>query len=377
LLNVKGPELGPEDRLSHLPPGAGANPSAEPAAPCASPPKEPPAAGAVPQAGHRFRPSGKSAAMRTAQRLIRLVAPFDASVLILGESGTGKEMVARHIHELSGRTAHPFVPVNCGAIPAELLESELFGHEKGAFTGALSTRVGRFEFAEGGTLFLDEIGDMSLQMQVKLLRVLQERSFERVGSNRTLHCNVRIIAATHRNLEAAISEGCFREDLYYRLNVFPLQLPPLRERLEDLPTLIEHLVGRLARVGAARIRFENDALQCLARCAWPGNVRELANLLERLAILYPGRSIGAADLPDRYRHAPPGAAAPAACSAGRGIDALPQGGIDLKDHLSAIEVGLIRQALEEADGTVAEAARLLKIRRTTLVEKLRKYRLSA
>jgi len=159
--------------------------------------------------------------------------------------------------------------------------------------------------------------------------------------------------------------------------VFPLQLPPLRERLEDLPTLIEHLVGRLARVGAARIRFENDALQCLARCAWPGNVRELANLLERLAILYPGRSIGAADLPDRYRHAPPGAAAPAACSAGRGIDALPQGGIDLKDHLSAIEVGLIRQALEEADGTVAEAARLLKIRRTTLVEKLRKYRLSA
>ena len=377
MLNVKGPELGPEDRLSHLPPDAGANPSAEPAAPCASPPKEPPAAGAVPQAGHRFRPSGKSAAMRTAQRLIRLVAPFDASVLILGESGTGKEMVARHIHELSGRTAHPFVPVNCGAIPAELLESELFGHEKGAFTGALSTRVGRFEFAEGGTLFLDEIGDMSLQMQVKLLRVLQERSFERVGSNRTLHCNVRIIAATHRNLEAAISEGCFREDLYYRLNVFPLQLPPLRERREDLPTLIEHLVGRLARGGAARIRFENDALQCLARCAWPGNVRELANLLERLAILYPGRSIGAADLPDRYRHAPPGAAAPAACSAGRGIDALPQGGIDLKDHLSAIEVGLIRQALEEADGTVAEAARLLKIRRTTLVEKLRKYRLSA
>ena len=170
---------------------------------------------------HRFRPSGTSRPMRAVHRLIEQVAPFDTNVLILGESGTGKEMVARHIHELSGRAGHPFVPVNCGAIPADLLESELFGHEKGAFTGALSTRMGRFEFAEGGTLFLDEIGDMSLQMQVKLLRVLQERSFERVGSNRTIHCNVRIIAATHRDLDAAIIAGRFREDLYYRLNVFP------------------------------------------------------------------------------------------------------------------------------------------------------------
>ena len=190
---------------------------------------------------HRFRPSGNSRAMRDVHRLIEQVAPFDTNVLILGESGTGKEMVARHIHELSGRAAHPFVPVNCGAIPADLLESELFGHEKGAFTGALSTRLGRFEFAEGGTLFLDEIGDMSLQMQVKLLRVLQERSFERVGSNRTIRCNVRIIAATHRDLDAAIGAGRFREDLFYRLNVFPVQMPPLRERLEDLPVLIEHL----------------------------------------------------------------------------------------------------------------------------------------
>src|ERR1700683_3111818 len=190
---------------------------------------------------HRFRPSGSSRAMRAVHRLVEQVAPVDTNVLIRGESGTGKELVARHVHELSGRSGHPFVPVNCGAIPADLLESELFGHAKGAFTGALSTRVGRFEFAEGGTLFLDEIGDMSLQMQVKLLRVLQERSFERVGSNRTIDCNVRIIAATHRDLDAAIIAGRFREDLFYRLHVFPVQMPPLRERLEDLPGLVEDL----------------------------------------------------------------------------------------------------------------------------------------
>jgi sigma-54 dependent transcriptional regulator, flagellar regulatory protein len=368
---------------------------------------------------HRFRPSGTSRAMRDVHRLIEQVAPFDTNVLILGESGTGKEMVARHVHELSGRAGHPFVPVNCGAIPADLLESELFGHEKGAFTGALSTRLGRFEFAEGGTLFLDEIGDMSLQMQVKLLRVLQERSFERVGSNRTIKCNVRIIAATHRDLDEAISAGRFREDLFYRLNVFPIQMPPLRERLEDLPVLIEHLVQRQGQMAGRRIKLDKDAMNCLARNRWPGNVRELSNLLERLAILFPEQTISGDDLPERYRSrgaagwassgvriVSPLAALPLAqpCvtpvahieetldsleiletletidDAGDGssmLGALPRGGIDLKDHLSAIEIGLIRQALEEADGTVAEAARLLKIRRTTLVEKLRKYRLSA
>jgi sigma-54 specific flagellar transcriptional regulator A len=358
---------------------------------------------------HRFRPSGTSRPMRDVHRLIEQVAPFDTNVLILGESGTGKEMVARHIHELSGRVGHPFVPVNCGAIPADLLESELFGHEKGAFTGALSTRLGRFEFAEGGTLFLDEIGDMSLQMQVKLLRVLQERSFERVGSNRTIRCNVRIIAATHRDLEAAIGSGRFREDLYYRLNVFPVQMPPLRERLEDLPVLIEHLAQRQGQIAGRNLRLDKEAMNCLARNPWPGNVRELANLLERLAILYPDQTIGAADLPERYRgqgasawfgngvvmmparHDDKGArASPAlleqllenpqeeivATAELAGFE-LPRGGMDLKDHLSAIEIGLIRKALEEADGTVAEAARLLRMRRTTLVEKLRKYRLSA
>jgi sigma-54 specific flagellar transcriptional regulator A len=356
---------------------------------------------------HRFRPSGASKAMRAVHRLIEQVAPFDTNVLILGESGTGKEMVARHVHELSGRAAHPFVPVNCGAIPADLLESELFGHEKGAFTGALSTRLGRFEFAEGGTLFLDEIGDMSLQMQVKLLRVLQERSFERVGSNKTIRCNVRIIAATHRDLDAAIIAGRFREDLYYRLNVFPVQMPPLRERLDDLPVLIEHLVQRHGHGAGRKIQLDQAAMGCLARNRWPGNVRELANLLERLAILFPAQTIGAADLPDRYRSAP----AVGWLGSEVRIDArpepieetailrqpqlsdldsgtvvyemldtdaaLPRGGIDLKDHMSSIEIGLIRKALEEADGTVAGAARLLRIRRTTLVEKLRKYRLSA
>ena len=351
---------------------------------------------------HRFRPSGASKAMRAVHRLIEQVAPFDSNVLILGESGTGKEMVARHIHELSGRAAHPFVPINCGAIPADLLESELFGHEKGAFTGALSTRVGRFEFAEGGTLFLDEIGDMSLQMQVKLLRVLQERTFERVGSNKVIRCNVRIIAATHRDLDAAIIAGRFREDLYYRLNVFPLQMPPLRDRLDDLPVLIEHLVQRQGHAGRP-IQLDRSAMNCLARNRWPGNVRELANLLERLAILFPAQIVSAADLPERYRSAAaewPGGemridSTPMPMS--RHLQqpeplesepdavvyemlseaALPVGGLDLKDHMSAIEIGLIRKALEEADGTVAGAARLLRIRRTTLVEKLRKYRLSA
>jgi sigma-54 specific flagellar transcriptional regulator A len=325
--------------------------------------------------------------MRKIHNLIGQVAPSDSNVLVLGESGTGKEMVARHIHELSGRSAHAFVPVNCGAIPAELLESELFGHEKGAFTGALSMRLGRFEFAEGGTLFLDEIGDMSLQMQVKLLRVLQERSFERVGSNRTIRCNVRIIAATHRDLEAAMAAGRFREDLFYRLNVFPIQIPPLRDRLEDLPLLIEHLLERQQKSSGRRVLLAKDALNCLMRCKWPGNVRELSNLLERLGILYPDQTVVAADLPDRYRvidssewfgsgvriESEPVTAVVEPAESTR----LPSGGLDLKDHLSAIELGLIRKAMEEADGTVAEAARLLRMRRTTLVEKLRKYRLNA
>ena len=218
-----------------------------------------------------FFPTGQSGRMTAVRHLIEQVAAFQTSVLITGESGTGKEWAARYVHELSPRADKAFVPVNCGAIPADLLESELFGHEKGAFTGAISTRVGRFEAAEGGTLFLDEIGDMSLPMQVKLLRVLQERTYERVGSNRPRSCDVRIIAATHRNLEAAIREGNFREDLYYRLNVFPIELPPLRERLEDLGDLIANILERCRATGLSPVQVTPGAVRILRHYAWPGS----------------------------------------------------------------------------------------------------------
>ena len=336
---------------------------------------------------------GHSAAMGRVNALIRQVSPFDSSVLVLGESGTGKEMVARAIHDCSPRRDKPFVAINCGAIPAELLESELFGHEKGAFTGAISTRKGRFEMAEGGTLFLDEIGDMSLPMQVKLLRVLQERMYERVGSNRTQRCDVRIIAATHRNLEVATAEGRFREDLYYRLSVFPLEMPPLREHLDDMPELIAEFNQRLQRRGLNSVRFSGSAMQSLRQHGWPGNVRELSNLVERLAILYPNSEVRASDLPEKYRGVQPvdetsgsmvramldGQNKPAPAHH-RHLDAevlLPEGGVDLKDHLADIEVGLIRQALDITDGVVAHAAKLLHMQRTTLVEKLRKYGLQS
>ena len=231
--------------------------------------------------------AGNSPAIQRTRKLIQQVAGSDATVLVLGESGTGKEVIARNLHYYSPRRQKPFVPVNCGAIPSELLESELFGHEKGAFTGALSARQGRFEMAEGGTLFLDEIGDMPLAMQVKLLRVLQERTFERVGSNKTLQCDVRIVAATHRNLDEEIRLNRFREDLYYRLNVFPIEVPALRERTEDIPVLVEDLTARLKAEKKGAIRLTQSALRLMQKHQWPGNVRELSNLIERLAILFP------------------------------------------------------------------------------------------
>jgi len=380
-------------------------------------------------------PSGASPAIREVVHLVRQVAQHDSSVLILGESGTGKEVVARAVHNSSRRRSGPFVAVNCGAIPADLLESELFGHEKGSFTGAYSTRKGRFEIAEGGTLFLDEIGDMSLPMQVKLLRVLQERVFERVGNHQPICCNVRIIAATHRNLDEAMLRGQFRGDLFYRLNVFPIEMPSLRERMEDLETLVGEFVEQNRSAGRPAISLTPAALGVLRRHPWPGNVRELGNLIERLSILHGGHPVDVAQLPPRYRPAvlldelalepvhllPPkfvpqaqpttdieslvslisasttvedhglatqdrpddletpallttsGASLAGTPAIGAAGDDLPVDGIDLRAHLFAIEHRLISQALQRSGGTVAQAARLLGLRRTTLVEKLRKF----
>ena len=334
---------------------------------------------------------GTSRAIQHVRQMMQQVADTDASVLILGESGTGKEVVARNLHYHSKRRDAPFVPVNCGAIPAELLESELFGHEKGAFTGAITSRAGRFELANGGTLFLDEIGDMPLPMQVKLLRVLQERTFERVGSNKTQSADVRIIAATHKNLESMIEVGAFREDLYYRLNVFPIEMAPLRERVEDIPLLMNELISRMEHEKRGSIRFNSGAIMSLCSHAWPGNVRELANLVERMAIMHPYGVIGVAELPKKFRYvddedeqlvdslrsdmeervainnATPDFVASAI---------LPPEGLDLKDYLGGLEQVLIQQALDDANGIVARAAERLRIRRTTLVEKMRKYGMS-
>lgn len=325
---------------------------------------------------------GNSRAIREIRHLMNQVKDSEATVLILGESGTGKEVVARNLHYHSTRRQEPFVPINCGAIPSELLESELFGHEKGAFTGAISTRRGRFEMAEGGTVFLDEIGDMSLSMQVKLLRVLQERAFERVGGNKLITTNVRIIAATHRDLEEQIKKGTFRDDLYYRLNVFPIHMPPLRDRVDDIPLLINELITRIEHEKRGTIRLTPDAVLALCQYRWQGNVRELANLMERLSILYPFQVVDASELPKKFQ---------IESTVGEGIERdklhslfsidnefpglsrLPRGGMDLKEHLSDLEYSLIQQALDEADGVVAHAAKLLNVRRTTLVEKLRKY----
>lgn len=359
------------------------------------------AATAVRQTSHSVSRElvGSSAPLESIRQLIGKVAPTDASVLILGESGTGKEVVARNIHDQSHRAGGPFVPVNCGAIPAELLESELFGHEKGAFTGAISSRKGRFEMASGGTLFLDEIGDMPLQMQVKLLRVLQERCFERVGSNTTQPCDLRIIAATHQDLERRVGAGEFRMDLFYRLNVFPIEVPALRERAEDIPALIRRFVILMEKDRRGSVTLHDDALASLMRYQWPGNVRELSNLVERLAILYPGEQVRKADLPPRYT----GASADSnrdqldlvlgSDRAGESVPVTPRtrdvefeeaperatsnllttAGLDLRDHLSGLERSLMVQALELSDWVVARAAKLLNLQRTTLVEKMRKY----
>lgn len=336
---------------------------------------------------HLFRSLvGTSRNIRNVREMMAQVVDKDVTVLVTGESGTGKEVVARNLHYHSPRRDKPFVPVNCGAIPAELLESELFGHEKGAFTGAISSRAGRFEMAEGGTLFLDEIGDMPLNMQVKILRVLQEKCYERVGSNKSQTTNVRIIAATHRNLEEMIEQDQFREDLFYRLNVFPIEMPALGERKEDIPLLLNEIIARLENEKRGSVRFNSAAIMSLCHHHWSGNVRELANLVERMAIMHPYGVIGVNDLPAKFRHVDVSEEAfeiPALPeedkSGGPAVvnfDAtplLPEAGIDLKEYLTGLEQGLIQQALDDSGGVVARAAERLSIRRTTLVEKMRKY----
>lgn len=313
---------------------------------------------------------GESAGIIKIKQLVDQVAGSDATVLVLGETGTGKEVIARNIHERSDRRDGPFVPVNCGAIPEELIESELFGHEKGAFTGAVTSRPGRFELAEGGTLFLDEIGDMPLHMQVKLLRVLQERNYCRVGGGDLKDTDVRIIAATHQDLEERVNEGEFRSDLFFRLCVFPIELPSLRQRTADVPLLIDEL---RSRDNIPSFDFSPEAMESLMQYNWPGNVRELANLLERLSILHGGETVGLRELPAKYVVTEHADAYTTVEIGLQSMQCLPEGGVDLKQRLHDIEVSLIREALDMSNGVVARSAKLLGLQRTTLVEKMRKY----
>lgn len=311
---------------------------------------------------------GRSKVMRDVFERIKKVASSDSTVLINGPSGTGKELVATAIHKLSSRTGGTMVSVNCGAIPSELLESELFGHEKGSFTGAISSRKGRFEVANNGTIFLDEIGDMPLLLQVKLLRVLQSRMIERVGSTEPYPINVRIITATHRNLEAAVSDGDFREDLYYRLNVIPIKVPALAQRREDIPLFISHFLSRYSSAdGRNTIEFDDESLELLMTYNWPGNVRELENLMERLVILKGGSVIRPSDLPAKFlEHFP------SHSQNYESLIKLPEDGVDFKKIISDIEDSLILQALEKTGGNKNQASKLLSLNRTTLIEKMKK-----
>lgn len=317
---------------------------------------------------------GSSPEMQKVFDLIKKIADTDSTVLIYGESGTGKELVAKVIHYNSQRAQKPFIPLNCAAIPKDLLESELFGHEKGAFTGAISTRIGRFELANGGTIFLDEIGELHPSLQVKLLRVLQEREFERVGSTKTLKVDVRILAATNRDLEKAIEEGHFREDLYYRLNVIPLRLPPLRERKEDIPFLVEHFIQKFSKKKKKEeIVISPEAMNCLINYQWPGNVRELENMIERLVILC-DKVVTVEDLPERLRGDVTTTGKTENVSIKRDLNnfILPDEGIDLNSLIDKIERDLIIQAIQKTKGVKSKAASLLGLNRTTLIEKMKK-----
>jgi sigma-54 specific flagellar transcriptional regulator A len=366
---------------------------------------------------------GASAGAEAIRHLIERVASSSATVLITGESGTGKELVARALHDQSDRSGGNFVPINCAAIPKDLLESELFGHRKGAFTGAMADRIGRFELAHGGTIFLDEIGDLSLDMQVKLLRVLQERTVDPVGGLKSVEVDVRVVAATHRDLEAEIEAGRFREDLYYRLNVLPLNTPALRQRTQDVPALLVHFAEHFAVKGQTPISFTADFIEALKDYAWPGNVRELSNLVDRFNTLFSGQLLSLATVPssllprglrtlqsqrvstpiaDSLEIVAPLSAKDMLQSANaevmnpfanpapplamdlhnevediimlaQGLPSLPPEGLSLKDRLADIEKDLIVQALNRTDGNVSQTARLLNLQRTTLIEKLNKY----
>lgn len=320
---------------------------------------------------------GKSSALQEVFRVLAKVAPSGSTVLVTGESGTGKELLVRALHRNSSRAGNAFVPINCGAIPRELLESELFGHEKGAFTHAIRTKIGRFEMADGGTVFLDEIGEMDLALQVKILRVLQEREFERVGGGRTIRTDVRVVAATNRDLEEEVRKGAFREDLFYRLNVIPIALPPLRERGEDVLLLARHFLKRFSSE-ARPLEMDSDVRDILTRYSWPGNVRELENFMERMSILCDGDRIGLADLPEKILKEtgtePPRRPEPSMETSFRWpeLKDLREQGLSLKDFLDQVEERLLIEALGEMDGVKNKAAETLGIKRTTLIEKLKK-----
>lgn len=314
---------------------------------------------------------GNSKGIQAVRHLVAQVANTQANVLILGESGTGKELIAQLVHQGSDRMQGPFIPVNCAAIPDDLLESELFGHEKGAFTGAHILRQGRFELAAGGTLFLDEIGDMPIAMQAKLLRVLQERQFERIGGSKPIGTNVRVIAATNKNLEASIQLGHFREDLYYRLNVFPIDILPLRDRRDDIPLLLDYFLKQFQDRENTCVHLSEGALEKLMQYAWPGNIRELANVSERLVILFAGGTIEASDLPEPILQSQ--------CSYqsnkhrdDKNMTILIGKSFKLKEHLLELEMNFIHEALDQYHGVVSHAAKKLGLQRTTLVEKMKK-----
>lgn len=333
---------------------------------------------------------GNSRHIQHVKTLVGKVAKTNASVLILGESGTGKELVANSIHNESERASEPFIPVNCGAIPSELLESELFGYEKGAFTGAVTAKAGRFELAKNGTIFLDEIGDMPLSMQVKILRVLQEKSFERIGGTKTIKTTARVIAATHEDLEKLIQKGKFREDLYYRLNVFPIELEPLRERKTDVKLLINYFMEKLSQ-DLVLCKLSDDAIETLVNYKWSGNVRELANILERMCILYPKQIVTYEQLPDKIKHN-----IEKEINMKKSSDSVnsfknnenyyndfsatilkkDSVNFNLKQHMVDLEIAYIQEALRDSNQVVARAASKLGMQRTTLVEKMKKHKLT-